>query len=115
MGTPFTTTCGLSKQEIAIIKHNVRNGIFRQLPVLPDKIETILFFQGRDAWIFGWSLLKQRSQSESNVTTISLEVVVKLKKEFHDYLNIKQFKYSCKVKLNRDDLYHPKTIIKNIA
>lgn len=111
----FDLTCGLSKKEIEIIKNNIRNKILRQLPLLPDKIETMLFFQGRDAWVFSWLLLNEKSQFVSNVGTISLEVVVKLKKEFHNFQNIKQYKYSCKVKTNRDDLYHPKIIIKNIA
>ncbi len=111
----FDSTCGLSKNEINIVKYNVRNKILRQLPVLPDDIETMLFLQGRDSWVFSWLLLNERSQLESNVATISLEVVAKLKKEFHNYQNTKQFKYSCKVKLLRDDLYHPKIIIKNIV
>lgn len=111
----FDLTCGLSKKEIEIIKYNIRGKILRQLPVLPDKIETMLFFQGREAWVFSWLLLNKKSQLESNVTTTSLEVVAKLKKEFHSYQNTKQFKYSCKVKMNRDDLYHPKIIIKNIV
>lgn len=111
----FDLTCGLSKKEIEIIKYNIRGKIVRQLPVMPDKIETIFFFQGRDAWVFSWLLLNEKSHLESNVTSISLEVVAKLKKEFHNYQDKKQFKYSCKVKMHRDDLYHPKIIIKNIA
>lgn len=111
----FDLTCGLSKNEISIIKYNIRDKILRQLPVLPDKIETMLFFQGRDAWVFSWLLLNEKSQLESNVATISLEVVAKLKKEFHNYQKTKQFKYSCKAKMHRDDLYHPKIIIKNIT
>lgn len=46
------TSVGLSTKEIGIIKYNIKNEISRQLPELPDSVETKIFLQGRDAWVF---------------------------------------------------------------
>ena len=80
----FDASCGLTKKQIGIIKYNVKNGILRQLPILPEHVETKLFFEGRDAWIYSWCLLNEQNPFEST-DEISLEVVAKLKKEFHHY------------------------------
>ena len=105
----FDTSCGMSKKEIDIIKYNVKNLISRRLPELPDPIETKLFFQGRDAWVFSWGLLNGRYPIESN-EIIALEVVAKLKKEFHNYNKTIHYKFSCKIQRQKD-LYHPKISI----
>jgi len=105
----FDTSCGISKKEIDIIKYNVKNEIARRLPELPDPIETKLFLQGRDAWVFGWSLLNDKGPIESN-EIIALEVVAKLKKEFHSYNKTIHYNFSCKIQRQKD-LYHPKISI----
>jgi hypothetical protein len=107
----FDTSCGISKKEIDIIKYNVKNEISCKLPDLPDLIETKLFLQGRDAWIFSWALLNDKYPIELN-ETITLEVVAKLKKEFHSYNKTTHYKFSCKIKRQKD-LYHPKISITN--
>jgi hypothetical protein len=110
----FDASCGLTKKQIGIIKYNVKNGILRQLPSLPEHVETKLFFEGRDAWIYSWCLLNEQNPIEST-DEISLEVVAKLKKEFHHYQESTQYRFSCKVQL-RKDIYRPKvSITKNSA
>ena len=101
----FDTSFGLKKKHIDIIKYVVKDEINRQLPLLPDSIETKLFFEGRDAWVYSWSLEKPyplRSNDE-----IVLEVVVKLKKEFHHCKITTRHKFLCKVQQG-EDIYHPK-------
>lgn len=111
----FDPSCGLSEKEIGIIKYNVKNEISRQLPELPDSVETKLFLQGRDAWVFSWCMSNEKYPIESN-ETVSLEVVAKLKREFHHYQNTKHYKFSCNVQMRKDDIYHPKlSIMGNLA
>jgi hypothetical protein len=110
----FDASCGLTNKQIHIIKYNVKNAILRQLPILPEHVETKLFLEGRDAWIFSWCLLNKQNPIEST-DEISLEVVAKLKREFHQYQESTQYKFSCKVQL-RKDIYRPKvSITKNSA
>jgi hypothetical protein len=104
----FDTSCGLTKKQIDAIKFAVKKEILRTLPILPEPIETKLFFEGRGAWIYSWSLNKQyRIESKNEIT---LDVVVKLKKEFHNYNEFTHYKYSCKVKL-RQDIYRPRVSV----
>lgn len=93
----FDTSTGLTRKQIGIIKYAVKHEISRYLPVLPEPIETKLFLEGRDAWIFSWTLNKQYV-TDSKVE-ISLDVVVKLKKEFHPYNESTRHKYSCIVRV----------------
>ena len=108
----FDTSSGLTNKQIDIIKYVVKNEISKQLPILPEPIETKLFFEGRDAWIFSWSLSKQYAIDSKE--EISLDVVAKLKKEFHHYNESTHFKYSCIVNLSQD-IYRPKVTIKKSA
>lgn len=111
----FDPSCGLSKKEIGIIKYAVKNEINRQLPELPGSVETRLFLQGRDAWVFSWSLLNEEYPIESS-ETVSLEVVTKLKREFHRFQDTTHYNFSCNVKMVQDDFYNPKiSITKNVA
>lgn len=80
----FDISCGLTKKQIDITKYGVKNEIERSLPILPDAVETILFLQGSDAWTYKWGLTEKNDKLP--VDQISLEVIVKLKKEFHDFL-----------------------------
>ena len=100
------SSVGLSTKEIGVIKYNIKNEISRQLPVLPDPVETRLFLQGRDAWVFSWDLLNKKLPLGEN-DIISIDVVAKLKREFHDYKSVKHHEFACKVQM-REDLYHPK-------
>ena len=110
----FDPSCGLSRKEIEIIKFLVKQEITRQLPLLPDPIETKLFLQGRDAWMFRWHLLNEKYPISSK-EPVTLEVVVKLKREFHCYQDTTHYKFSCKVKMLLEDLYHPKVTIKKLS
>ncbi len=80
----FDSSIGLSTKQIGSIKYKIRNEILVQLPDLPDPVETKLFLQGREAWTFTWNFLNKNTIVDAN-DTISLEVVAKLKKEFHCY------------------------------
>ena len=107
----FGTSCDLKKQ-IGIVKFAVKNKISRHLPILPDSIETELFLQGRDAWIYSWNLSDQ--QPAGSEDEISLDVVVSLEKEFHSYEKCTQYKFSCIVQMGRD-IHRPKiSIIKKV-
>ena len=108
----FDTSSGLTKKQIDIIKYVVKNEILRQLPILPEPVEIKLFFEGRDAWIFSWSLNRQERIEAKD--EISLDVVAKLKKEFHQYNEFTHYKFSCKVQ-PRQDIYRPKVSITKIG
>lgn len=110
----FDPSCGLSRKEIEIIKFLVKQEITRQLPLLPDPIETKLFLQGRDAWMFRWNLLNEKYPI-SPKEPVSLEVVAKLKKEFHQYQETTEYKFSCKVQRVKSDLFNPKITINKIS
>jgi len=101
----FDTSIGFTKKPIDIIKYKVKVELSKELPVLPEPVEMKLFFEGRDAWVFSWSLNKKDTIESKN--ELNLDVVVKLKKEFHQYNASKQYKYSCMIKL-RQDLYGSK-------
>ena len=105
----FNISCGLTKNQIGIVKYNVKDEILKQLPILPEPVEMKLFLEGRDAWVFSWCLLNKQYPIESQ-DEISLEVVAKLKREFHHYQESTHYKFSCKVQL-RQDIYRPKISI----
>ena len=102
----FDASSGLSRKEIGIIKYNLKREISRQLPELPDPVETKLFLRGRDAWLFGWSLLNKNFPIKSH-DVIYLEVAVKLKKEFYHNNITTHYIFSCKIHM-QEDIYHPK-------
>ena len=110
----FDPSCGLSRKKIEIIKFLVKHEITRQLPLLPDPVETKLFLQGRDAWMFRW-FLQHEHYPISPKEPVSLEVVAKLKKEFHQYQEITQYRFLCTVKMVENDLYNPKITINKIS
>ena len=101
----FDAKCGLSKKIIGIIKYNVKKEILRKLPVLPDPVETKLFLEGRDAWVFGWCLLNENCPIGPQ-ETVSLEVEAKLKRGFHGYQKTTLYKFSCHVQIQKD-IFHP--------
>jgi len=108
----FDSSTGLSIKEMEIIKYNIKNKISQKLPELPDHVETRLFFQGRDAWMFSWKLMNKDIPINSN-EAIALEVTIKLKKEFHEYVTDTKFRYLCNVEM-QEDLYHPKLSMRKI-
>ncbi len=105
----FDTSSGLSQKQIGSVKYNIKQMILRQLPLLPEIVENKLFLQGRDPWIYGWELKNNQFPIESK-HIISIEVVVRLKKEFHQYVEQTQYTFLCKVKLT-EDTYRPKVSI----
>jgi hypothetical protein len=109
----FDASCGLTKKQIGIIKFAVKNEVLRHLPILPELIETKLFLQGKDAWIYSWNLSDQ--QPAGSEDKISLEVVVNLKRGFHSYEKCTQYRFLCMVQMGRN-IYRPRiSIIKKAA
>jgi len=104
---------GLSTKEIGMIKYHIKNDISRQLPELPDSVETKLFLQGRDAWVFSWNLLNENLPIKKN-DIIFIDAIAKLKREFHNYQAIKHYEFTCKVQM-REDLYKPKVSVNEKA
>ena len=107
------TSTGLSNREIGALKYKIKNEIRYRLPELPDDVETRLFLQGRDAWIYTWNLLYATTPIQEN-EAISIKVVVKLKKEFHCHEVTRKFTYMCKIQRQKD-VYHPKLSVTEIA
>ena len=101
----FDTSCGLTKKEIDITRYAIKKEIEQQLPLLPDPVETRLFFQGRDAWTYRWGLLE--SKGKKVVKQLVLEVTVKLKKEFHPLEMCKAYRFLVSVEMTKD-IYNPK-------
>lgn len=109
----FETSCGVSAKEIYTIKYNVKNHIMLELPELPDPIETKLFLQGIDAWVFNWSLLNDKLPIDTS-TAVVLEVIAKLKREFQDHIKITQYRFICEIQRQKD-IYNPVVTIKQKA
>jgi hypothetical protein len=109
----FDTSTGMSSNEIGAIKHNIRNEIMRQLPELPDLVETQLFLQGRSAWSFTWNFLNRNAPVQDN-DSISIEVSAKLKKEFHCHQTTTCHKYMCSIR-RQNDIYNPDLSVTEIA
>jgi len=109
----FNKFCGLSEKEVGIIKYHAKRKIDEYLPSFPDFIETILFLRSRDAWVYSWNLEEDISVSECN-KSVKLKVTVKLKKEFHTYIDDKQYVFLCNAE-SQEDMYSPKIIIQKLA
>jgi len=108
----FDSSIGLSTKEIRAIKYKIKSEILCQLPELPDPVETKLFLQDRGAWTFTWSLLNKNIPVQAT-DAVSIEVVAKLKKEFHCYQTTTFYKYMCNVQ-SQKDIYHPKLSVTKI-
>ena len=100
----FDTSCGLTEKQIGIIRFAIKRAIGPSLPVLPEHVETMLFFQGRDAWTYSWQLREQDALEPLKL--MSVEVVAKLKKEFHQYKVRTRHTFLCKLQLE-PDIYQP--------
>lgn len=106
-------SAGLSAKDIDSIKYNIKKQISSELPELPDIVETQLFLQGRSPWNFYWRLLDSNAPIAPNVT-ISFEVTVKLKREFHHHGATTHHTFLCKVRTT-GDAYHPSVSVLRIA
>ena len=78
------------------------------IPTLPEHVETELYFQGRDAWVYSWRLIDQDTQAPPKL--ISVEVDVKLKKEFLQLLAKTRYTFLCQIQ-PKPDIYNPKVTI----
>ena len=107
------TSTGLSTKEVGVFKYKIKNEIGYQLPELPDHVETRLFLQGRDAWTYTWNLLNATIPIREN-DAISIEVIAKLKNEFHCYQKKRRFKYMCNLQRQKD-MYHPTLSVTEIV
>ncbi|MCF6286307.1 MAG: hypothetical protein L3K26_14120 [Candidatus Hydrogenedentes bacterium] len=105
----FDVSCGLSIKQISAIKYLVKKEISATLPELPEFVETQLFFQGRNAWVFAWNLTEESVVENSE---IFLEVIVKLKKSFHEQLEFKRYHFSCRVEIE-ENVYQSRLFIEN--
>ena len=104
----FDTSCGLTEKEIAIIRFNIKRDLQIRLPVLPDKVDTKLFFEGRNAWTYSWGL-RERPKC-APVARLYVEVTAKLKREFH-YLELpRRHRFLCEVQVG-PSIYHPEISI----
>ena len=74
------------------------------MPILPEDVETKLFFQGRDAWTYSWRLLKH--DPRNHLHPMIVEVEAKLKKEFHRYELGRRHLFRCRLQL-KPDIYSP--------
>jgi hypothetical protein len=106
------TSTGLSTKEIGAFKYKIKNEVGLQLPDLPDHVEMRLFLHGRDAWTYTWNLLNANIPIQEN-DTISIEVVAKLKKEFHYRQTKTCYKFMCILQRQKDP-YHPKLSVTEI-
>ena len=107
------TSTGLSTNEIGVMKSKIKKKLGLQLPELPEHIEIQLFFQGRDAWTYAWKLLNANIPIQEH-DAISIEVVAKLKKEFHCHQTKKCYKFMCNLQRQKD-MYHPKLSVTEIV
>lgn len=105
-------SCGLSAKQIGTIKFKIKRALDVKLPMLPDHVEEMLFLQGRDAWTFSWQVLKQEAQSASH--PITLEVEVKLKREFASYPISPRHRFQCRLNL-QPDIYAAKPTVRAIG
>jgi hypothetical protein len=104
----FDTSCGLTEKEIAIIRFNIKRDLQIRLPMLPDNVETKLFFEGRHAWTYSWRL-RERPKGLPPAR-LYVQVIAKLKKEFH-YLELpRRHTFLCRVQIG-PSIYHPKIFI----
>ncbi|MFZ1548234.1 MAG: hypothetical protein WAT12_14240 [Candidatus Nitrotoga sp.] len=94
------TSSGLTSLQVGTIKFAIKRAVSLKLPELPGHIETNLFLQGRDAWTYSWHLLDQDAQN--SLHPISIEVEVKLKKEFCQYQPCSRYTFLCKLQLQPD-------------
>jgi hypothetical protein len=104
---------GLSANAIDTIKYHIKKKIERELPELPDAVETRLFLEGRTPWNFYWTLLNSDVPIAAD-EIILIEVTAKLKREFHHHGTIVQHTFRCKVRMT-EDVYRPRVSIKRIA
>ena len=102
------TSCGLTAKQIGTIKFAIKKAVGLRLPILPEHVETKLFFQGREAWTYSWRLLDQNAQNPLHPMTV--EVDVKLKKEFYQYQLRTRHTFLCQLQL-LPDIYSPITSI----
>ena len=109
----FDSSIGLSTKGIGAIKYKIMNEILYQLPELPDPVETKLFLQGRGAWTYTWNLLNKNIPVHAN-DTFSIEVIEKLKKEYHCCQTRTSYKSLCNVQ-SQKNIYHPKLSVTEIS
>lgn len=103
--------CGLTPKQIGAIKFMIKQSIGLELPFLPDHVETKLFMEGRDPWIYAWRLINQDSKNPTH--PVSVEVDVKLKKEFFQYQTETHHTFLCSLEL-LPDMYASKPRVRKM-
>ncbi|MFM8277994.1 MAG: hypothetical protein ACKN89_13605 [Cyanobium sp.] len=93
----------IPSEALAAARAWVRQELWRNhLPGLPDRVEDILFLQGRSAWSFRYPELKLVPLQ--NAWRIELQVLAILKKEFHEFLDHHRYTYQASLLLERKNL-----------
>ena len=82
------------------MNYNAKNRIERELPHLYEVVETILFFQSIEAWLFYWNILKKQCPIKTG-EAVFLEIKVKDKKKFKQYFEPQEYLFYCKLKQNK--------------
>jgi hypothetical protein len=98
------TSCGLTAQQIGTIKFAIKRALGLKLPILPEHVDMKLFFEGREAWTYSWRLREQDALNPLH--PMSVEVDVKLKKEFCQYQLCTRHMFLCQLQL-QPDIYSP--------
>lgn len=106
-------SCGLTSHQIGAIKYAIKRHVGLKLQLLPEHVEMKLFFQGRSAWTCSWNLLDQDARNPLH--PMSIEVDVKLKKEFHQYQLCTRYTFLCKLQLQPDIYSSVKSIRKKTS
>lgn len=83
----------ISSKELSAARFWVKQELeLKHLPILPEKVEERLFLEGRTAWNYKYSGLSTEQTKTSK--TITFDVAVVLKKEFHQYSKPHRFKFT---------------------
>jgi hypothetical protein len=108
---------GLSAKEIGVIKYNIKNEISRKLPKLPDPIETRLFLQGRDAWVFGWNLLNKNVPLVSDTLKSTEEKIINISNDSSADVNLTPEEEESLFSRLSDDVHKlvTKSVVENVA
>ncbi|MFA7232435.1 MAG: hypothetical protein WC071_14270 [Victivallaceae bacterium] len=109
----FDKSTGFSSKEIEIIKNRICKNIVEQLPNFPEYIEIELYFASSGAWLFYWKVI-DLIPKDGLANKVILEVTVKLKRRFHDFVKNTEFKFNC-IAEKTDNIYTPIISTKKIA
>jgi len=109
----FDKSTGFTSKEIAVIKDRICRNIESQLPGFSEEIEREIFFSSSGAWLFYWNVI-DLIPKDGVASKVILEVTVKLKKKYKDFVNDREFKFCCFAEVT-EDVYTPIISAKKLA